>query len=299
MARSQERALAEALVPGLLVQERRTMRALVKAERATLHALRSAVAPVVARAALAVAQEHVDRAQAMAVVRRAAPAVRDAVDHALVRARRQARGRGRESLALSSQLAPGSDEQDAAASHNTAGSYAAAWGAAAMAAILASDESGEGSLANGFAHAPLDYRLRRIAATETASAFNDERARSMREAHEPEAGVFKVWSAVLDRRTCGVCFDKDGRTIELHASFGEMPPIHVCCRCAIEFVHVPKPARVQDIAFDYALFKREMRDVIRERRVRGERHAPRFVRSSMGKARSPVHLTKTFRALTP
>ena len=121
----------------------------------------------------------------------------------------------------------------------------------------------------------------------------------MRAAHDPEAGVFKVWSAVLDRKTCGICFDKDGRTIELHASFGETPPIHVCCRCAIEFVYVPQPERLDDVAFDYALFKREMRDVIRERSVAGDRHATGFVRGSMGRARSPVQLTKKFRALAP
>jgi hypothetical protein len=299
VAHSRERDIAISLAAGLLARERRTTRALVKAERATLAALRAAVAPVVGRAALAVAQGRVDRGDAMAVVRRTVPTLRDAVDHALIASRRRARILGRESLVLPAHAAPASDEQDAAASHTTAGSYAAAWGAAAMATILARDETNEGSLAKGFSHAPLDYRLRRIAATESASAFNDERARGMRATHDPEAGVFKVWSAVLDRRTCGLCFDKDGRTIELHASFGETPPVHVCCRCAIEFVHVPRPERLEDVAFDYALFKREMRDVIRERRVAGERHATGFVRGSMDRARSPVQVTKKFRALAP
>jgi SPP1 gp7 family putative phage head morphogenesis protein len=166
-----------------------------------------------------------------------------------------------------------------------------------MAGVLARRDEGEGHFARAFSPTPLDYRLRRIAATETARAFNDERLAETRAHHEPRAGVFKVWSAVLDRRTCAYCFDRDGRTFELEAKVGESPPVHVCCRCVWEFVWVPHPERLEDIGLDLEAFKREMRDVIRERRVPSERHAAAFVRASMGRTRSPVVLTRKFAAL--
>ena len=245
--------------------------------------------------------KEVDPRDAMVTVRRTVPSLRDALERALLEARVHARRVGGESLGVPRRR-EAAHEEDAAASHTTASSYAAAWGAAAMAAILSTSEKARGaadsqSLAPSVSPAPLDFRLRRIAATETARAFNDERVRAMRAEHAPSAGVFKVWSAVLDRRTCGDCFDRDGQTIELHASFGAPLPLHVCCRCVAEFLRVPLPERLEDIAFDYARFKLEMRDVIRERRVESARHAGAFVRGSMGRDRSPVVLTRKFRAL--
>ena len=301
MTASRERVLALSLAPLLLARERRTTRALLKAERYTLRTSRAAVDSVLARAALGLLGKEVDPRDAMVTVRRTVPSLRDALERALLEARVHARRVGGESLGVPRRR-EAAHEEDAAASHTTASSYAAAWGAAAMAAILSSSEKARGSansqsLAPSISPAPLDFRLRRIAATETARAFNDERVATMRAHHEPAAGVFKVWSAVLDRRTCGDCFDRDGRTIELHDSFGASPPLHVCCRCVLEFLNVPLPERLEDIAFDYARFKLEMRDVIRERRAESARHAGAFVRGSMGRDRSPVVLTRKFRAL--
>ncbi len=299
MSETRERALALALLAGLLQRERRTVRALLRAERATLRALRAAVAPVAARAALAVSGVRVDTRDAMVAVRRATPAMREATERALLDARAAARRAARQGGSSPARGRVTHHEVVSAAAHAAASSYAAAWGAAAMAGVLAREEEGKRGFAPAFSPAPLDYRLRRIAATETARAFNAERVADTRARFGQSAGVFQVWSAVLDRSTCAYCFDRDGRTVALHDGFGEALPAHVNCRCVWEFIYVPHPERLEDIEFDYDLFKREMRDVIRERRTTSERHAADFVHASMGAKRSPVVLTKKFASFGP
>jgi hypothetical protein len=140
--------------------------------------------------------------------------------------------------------------------------------------------------------------LGRIAATETADAFNDERRRLYDDLAEsplaPE--MVKVWSAVLDRKTCAFCFDKDGQVRRLDESFGVTPPVHPYCRCIEEIVRVPYPERLEDTSYDYREgLKREIRDVILERREQSGRYAVPFLSESMGaRRRSPVVLTDRF-----
>jgi SPP1 gp7 family putative phage head morphogenesis protein len=295
---SPERALAVSLIVDLARREARAARALLAAEMRTLRGLRGAARPVIDRAQLAVSGAR-DAREAMVAVRRSAPILRESVERALLDARSSTRRAARRDAVRHPRQGT-SHEEDAAAAHAAASSYAAAWAATAMAQILAHAEKGSRrSLAPALSGAPVDYRLRRIAATETARAYNDERVSRMRAEHSAKAGAFQVWSAILDRRTCATCFERDGRTIELHARFDGSPPLHVCCRCVIEFVQVPHPERLEDIGIDYDLFKREMRDVIRERRTTSERHASRFVASSMGAKRSPVALTRKFASLRP
>lgn len=152
----------------------------------------------------------------------------------------------------------------------------------------------------------LDGKLRRVAATEVARAFNDEResilivlggggtrADGLRPADQPRPGLFKVYSAVLDRLTCARCFRADGETIEPHKSFrAGPPPLHPNCRCIVEHVIVAKPERLEDIAIDYDLFKQELAQVIAERRIISDRQALRFTTDSLGARRSPEVLTK-------
>jgi hypothetical protein len=58
-----------------------------------------------------------------------------------------------------------------------------------------------------------------------------------------------------------------------------------------------KPERLEDIAFDYEPFRREMHDIVSERRVDSERHAGPFVRRSMNNERAPLVLTRAHRRL--
>jgi hypothetical protein len=141
--------------------------------------------------------------------------------------------------------------------------------------------------------------LERIAVTETASAFNDERRRMYADLSKSSLApeFFKVWNAVLDRRTCAFCFRKDGQVRTVAESFGETPPVHPNCRCVVDVVRIPQPERLEDVGIDYASFKAELRDVIRERREETGRHAAAFLTESMGERRSPMVLTDRFRRM--
>ena len=283
-----ERAVAIAAAAILLKRERRSARALFKAEGRMLARLRGAAGPVVARTTGTL--DHGDRRQAMATVRRTVPLLQRSVERAIADGRADTRALARRDLAAELPAAEpsalsGREEDDAASAHTAAASYASAWGAAAMAAVIAASDEPVGG---------QDHRLRRISATESAAAFNDERRRLYDDIGDAP-GTFKVWSAVLDRKTCHFCFGKDGQTARLHEGLGAMPPVHPFCRCTIELVRVPHPERLDDIAFDYALFKEEMADVIRERRAVSDRHAGAFVRETMGARRSPEVLTEKFR----
>jgi hypothetical protein len=73
-----------------------------------------------------------------------------------------------------------------------------------------------------------------------------------------------------------------------------MPPVHPNC------VRIPRPERLEDIGIDYAAFKAELRDVIRERREESARHPKAFLAESMGeRRRSPLVLTGRFRRVGP
>lgn len=261
-----------------------------------------AVEPHVERAAISIAHAPGSDQQrmALATIRRAAPRVQRALADALTEARTGARRNARDSLGsmptagdhpLSGRL-----ELDNVAAHAAASSWSAAWATAAMALVLTEEDPSRAPLAAARARTGA---LERIAVTETSSAFNDERRRIYADLTKSSLApeLFKVWSAVLDRRTCAFCFGKDGQVRGLHESFGgETPPVHPYCRCIIELVRVPRPERLEDVGLDYDAFKRELRDVIRERREESGRHARPFITDSMGtRHRSPSVLTARFR----
>jgi hypothetical protein len=294
--------LAEAAAALLLHQERRSLRALVRAERRTLALARAAVEPHVERAASSMAHAPQGDKQriALATVRRAAPRIQRALEEALVQARAGARASGRDSLGGTVAVGDvhplsGRDEHDVVAAHSAAGAWSAAWATAATALVLADEDPNRAPVAAARARASS---LERIAATETASAFNDERRRAYGDLAKSSLGseLFKVWNAVLDRRTCALCFGKDGQVRALHESFGDTPPVHPNCRCVVDLVRVPRPERLEDVAIDYASFKAELRDVIREHREESGRHASAFLTESMGaRRRSPLVLAARFR----
>jgi hypothetical protein len=294
--------LSEAAAALLLHQERRSLRALVRAERRTLALTRAAIEPHIERAGASIAHAPGNDQQrmALATIRRTTPRIQRALGEALTASRAEARSRARDSLG---RLPTGGDhplsgrvEHDDVAAHAAASSWSAAWATAATALVLTDEDPSRASVAAARARAGS---LERIAATETASAFNDERRRIYGDlAKSPLAPeLFKVWSAVLDRRTCAFCFGKDGQVRALHESFGgETPPVHPNCRCVIDLVRVPRPGRLEDIGLDYASFKAELRDVIRERREESGRLASAFLTESMGeRRRSPPVLTARFR----
>jgi hypothetical protein len=299
---SERAALVAATAALLLHRERRSLRAMVRAERAALGVLRATALPLVEQAAAAVGHAPAyDRERvALATVRRTAGRMQGALERAIAEVRRAARGASRrtvEDAFAVGAVTPldGREEHDAAAAHAAASSLSAAWSRSATAMALG-DEPGDDALR--LAGRMLSRRLERTAATETASAFNDERRHVYRDiARSPLADeTVKVWSAVLDRRTCSFCFGKDGQVRAMHESFGAVPPVHPNCRCIVEVVRIPHPERLVDIGIDYQEgFKAELRDVIRGRREQSGRHAAAFLTESMGEGRrSPLVLTGRF-----
>ena len=243
-------------------------------------------------------------------VRRHTPDAQAAIGIDLLRGREAARETGRSSLeeALTKQfgqfrfpLTVAEEELDSAAAFVAASSLTAAWGSAALSALAAGSPVTKASRA-------IETNVERTVATETARAFNDERDRLLVSLWEggghvgpsgvwdlPKAGAFKVYSAVLDARTCSQCFSADGEIVELHRQFkAGTPPQHPRCRCVVEHLLVPKPERLEDIAIDYELFKQELRDVIREGRAESQRHALGFASDSLGTKRSPKALAQRF-----
>ena len=171
----------------------------------------------------------------MLLVRRAVSRLRQALERAILEAREDARATARASLPQGARLPhepwhPGPLEEDRAAAHTAATSYAGAWGAAVIAMVLESRHEGD-----DWPPSPplLDGRLAMTAATEVARAFNDERERAARElAATPEGDRYvKVWSAMLDRRTCHHCRKCDGEMRELDERFSHVMPSHPNCRC--------------------------------------------------------------------
>jgi hypothetical protein len=286
---SREREAAFVALALFLLAERRSHRALLRAERHTRHTLGLAARDTTLRVDVSIDDER----ESLARIRRTVPLLALAVERALHRAREHARVAGRTSLGLHAAVRPldSRSAHDSVRAHTAAASYAAAWGAAASARVLSDGPSARALLPAS----PNDPRLARIAATETAEAFNDERRRAILE-RPRSPDTFRVWSALLDRATCAFCFRKDGEVRASGEGFGVVPPVHPNCRCTIELVGIAHPERLDDVAFDYGLFKRELREVIRERRVLAGRHAVTFVRdSTSGAKRSPEVLTEAFR----
>lgn len=89
----------------------------------------------------------------------------------------------------------------------------------------------------------LSWQLDRIAATETADAFNYERKRALRPIREVAGGfvLAQWWDASGDRRTCPICESADGAIIPPGASFkwGDPGRVHPNCRCMVAILPVP------------------------------------------------------------
>ena len=85
-----------------------------------------------------------------------------------------------------------------------------------------------------YAIALEDYRLRRVAATETFNAYS----RGHYEIDVPE-GWARRWDATLDIRICRICRQMHGETVPVDESFsGGLVPgdVHPNCRCFPTYV---------------------------------------------------------------
>lgn len=152
----------------------------------------------------------------------------------LLAARRRARAGARRQLLREYGL-PGEAHRgklDQLAAESAAQSLANAWAAANIGRAL-SDE-------RPLPPRQLDARARRIATTETATAWNDEH----RALSEGIPGALNRWDATLDARTCRVCRSMDGVTVPVGSPFPEGEPgfIHPNCRCISTLIAGAKAA---------------------------------------------------------
>lgn len=250
-----------------------TQAALLRSEARALTALRKTVSEIIHRVANDVepfvggTPSHV-KLRVMVAIRKATAALHGRVEHTVRLGRQEARlsslrrlrveldllrsqltdyGFGPESHPSDPPLSK--SDHDAAFAHQTGMSFASAWSAVALGSTLQWAEDPSKSLPAAIRRTATltDYRLRRIATTDTARAFNDE--------HDEGVGyvvgqtkatwlgaVFKRWDATLDRRICNVCKALDGQIVLVGREFrsGEVPgEVHVCCRCLDSLIFIP------------------------------------------------------------
>lgn len=139
-----------------------------------------------------------------------------------------------EAAALGFSLADRSSRLVADATHDlvrarrAARSYASRWLGKARGDTGAGDAGAAGAATRG--------SVERIAATESAEAFNGGRAKRLRTVEV--RSLMRVWDASLDKRTCPICFSTDGTIVSAREPFpvGEPGAIHPFCRCSFTLI---------------------------------------------------------------
>lgn len=170
------------------------------------------------------------------------------LDVELGEVRRQLRKRGVDAQLTAPARSDGVEDTTAATA--TASSYASAWGSSVLAGVLswADDPTGDVGVRVTESVRTTDFRLRRIATTEVAIAYNDEHgealetiARENRDARWLPA-VLKCWDATLDRKTCSTCSARAGDIVPVGMPFrgGDEPGhVHPHCRCIESLIFLP------------------------------------------------------------
>lgn len=77
------------------------------------------------------------------------------------------------------------------------------------------------------------WKVRQLSITETADTFSEQTSRVAARASGLGVRIYKVWDAVLDRRTCSVCAGSHGMAVPAESRFPEGEPgmVHPSCRC--------------------------------------------------------------------
>jgi len=151
-------------------------------------------------------------------------------------------------------------QDDKAAAELVGQSYGSAWGSSVLAAVKkARDADESGATAARDAGEALDYRLERIAATETSRAMADARddAEDYIAEQYGETDWFPAllmrWDAELDRVVCRLCEDMAGRVRVLGFDFkdgNEPGHVHASCRCDQHLITLPIPLHVDPAELD-------------------------------------------------
>lgn len=124
-------------------------------------------------------------------------------------------------------------------------------------------------------------------------------------------GARELWSAVLDTKTCPVCWKLDGNMVKVGEPFheGARTPLHGHCRCTVITIFIPAEIQryLDGAGDDYESLKADIKDYMGSRKFdvgEGVRHAKRFVDDTFAKrypsqehspmAGSPWALTQRF-----
>lgn len=115
------------------------------------------------------------------------------------------------------------------------------------------------------------------------------------------AGLYDVWSAILDRGTCSVCRGLDGEMVPAGTEWpgAGRPPNHARCRCEPVAMFIPEAAikKIPGVQLDYAALKADIQDYARGATLQlgeGKRHAQEFFRDALagtGQAALAAHLS--------
>lgn len=219
--------------------------------------------------------------------------------------------------------AEGGAQVDAAAGHQTGMSMAAAWGQSALAALHAWRRTGADPASLPSAALPaspsIEHRVERHAVTQALDAYNDEIRHVWKRLalddgdgdDESEEGLpygwrhatFRVWSAILDRKTCKRCFALDGDMVPVGKDFdgGATAPLHPLCRCDELTVVIPEAVqkKLPGVQIDYRQLKADVKDyfMTEDLETLGRRHIGDYLEKAVTGARaktSPETLLSKF-----
>ncbi len=84
----------------------------------------------------------------------------------------------------------------------------------------------------------FSYRLRRIATTDSAKAYNEARTETFKRVPRKRVRLLRVWDSELDKQTCDVCAHADGTIVGVNQRFplGEPGGLHPNCRCGFSLL---------------------------------------------------------------
>lgn len=140
--------------------------------------------------------------------------------------------------------------EDAAIADAAGASFTSAWASRMLSLVMKWADDPHDMLAaqSRTVIQDLDFRIDRIATTETARAYNDEHDegvgyafKDLRDA-EWLSAVLKRWDSTLDRATCEICRGHDGELAAVGFDFDgsdEPAEVHANCRCMDQLVFLP------------------------------------------------------------
>jgi hypothetical protein len=200
-------------------------------------------------------------------------------------------------------------EVEAMWAQHAATSVARRFGTAAIAETMAWQKSGKDAAALPRALARVDKHLepeRKLhSVTQSVGAFNEAKREQWSELraktlpgipgasegksgrgtpHPFDDGFRELWSALLDAKTCPVCWGHDGEMVKVGEKFreGATTPLHGHCRCSCITVHIPEELHkyLAGAELDYDALKDDIKDYMGSRKFdvgEGVRHARGFV----------------------